>query len=149
MPDKTGIIAKANALKGDFMSNAEKYILLFLIGGIGYGAIEIAFRGFTHWSMILTGGAAFLSLYLINSAFTDTSIFIKALLGMLVITALEFTVGIVVNKIFALSVWDYSNVPGNFMGQISLPFSACWYGISIIAFLIFENIHFVTDLQKL
>lgn len=130
------------------MSNAEKYILLFLIGGVGYGAIEVAFRGFTHWSMILTGGAAFLSLYLINSALADTSIFIKALLGMVVITALELTVGIIVNKVFALQVWDYSNMPFNFMGQISLQFSACWYGLSIIAFLIFENIYVITDLQK-
>lgn len=142
------MITEVNAFKGDFMSNAEKYVLLFLIGGIGYGAIEIAFRGYTHWSMILTGGAAFLSLYLINSAFTDTSIFVKALLGMVVITALELTVGLIVNKVFALSVWDYSNMPGNFLGQISLQFSACWYGLSIIAFLIFENIHIITDLQK-
>ena len=142
------MITKVNAFKGDFMSNAEKYILLFLIGGIGYGAIEIAFRGYTHWSMVLTGGAAFLSLYLINSAFTDTSIFIKALLGMIVITALELTVGLIVNKVFALAVWDYSKMPANFMGQISLQFSACWYGLSVIAFIIFENINIITDLQK-
>ena len=130
------------------MKDLEKYIFLFLIGGFGYGIIEILFRGYTHWSMILTGGAAFLSLYLINNTLTNTSIFIKAFLGMIVITALEFTVGIIVNKIFALQVWDYTNMPGNIMGQISLQFSACWYGISIIAFIIFENIHIITDLQK-
>ena len=143
------MITEANVFKGDFMSNAEKYVLLFLIGGIGYGAIEIAFRGFTHWSMVLTGGAAFLSLYLINNAFANTSIFIKALFGMAVITALELAVGLIVNKVFSLAVWDYSNMPVNFMGQISLQFSACWYGLSIVAFLIFENIHVITDLQKL
>lgn len=130
------------------MKDLEKYIILFIIGGIGYGLIEILFRGFTHWSMVITGGAAFVSLYIINNALNDTSIFIKALLGMIVITALEFTVGIVVNKIFALQVWDYTNMPGNIMGQISLQFSACWYGISIVSFIIFDNIHYITDLQK-
>lgn len=130
------------------MKDLEKYIFLFLIGGIGYGVIEVLFRGFTHWSMILTGGAAFTSLYIINIALTDASIFIKAFLGMLVITTLEFTVGIIVNKIFALGVWDYTNIPGNIMGQISLQFSACWYGLSVIAFIIFENIHIITDWQK-
>ncbi len=130
------------------MKDLEKYIILFIIGGIGYGLIEILFRGFTHWSMVITGGAAFVSLYIINNALNDTSIFIKAVLGMIVITALEFTVGIVVNKIFALQVWDYTNMPGNIMGQISLQFSACWYGISIVSFIIFDNIHYITDLQK-
>ena len=128
------------------MKDLEKYIILFIIGGIGYGLIEILFRGYTHWSMVITGGAAFVSLYIINNALNDTSIFIKAVLGMIVITALEFTVGIVVNKIFALQVWDYTNMPGNIMGQISLQFSACWYGISIVSFIIFDNIHYITDL---
>lgn len=134
--------------RGDFIMNTEKYLIIFLLGGISYGTIEIAFRGYTHWSMVLTGGAAFLSLYLINEALIDTSIFIKAFLGMLVITALEFAVGIVVNKVFALNVWDYSHIPGNIMGQISLPFSACWYGLSMVAFFIFENVNAITDLQK-
>ncbi len=130
------------------MKDIDKYIILFLIGGIGYGIIEVLFRGYTHWSMIITGGAAFLSLYIINNALNDTSIFIKALLGMVVITALEFSVGIIVNKIFYLDVWDYTNMPGNILGQISLQFSACWYGLSVVAFIIFENIHIITDLQK-
>ncbi len=130
------------------MKDLEKYIVLFIIGGIGYGVIEILFRGYTHWSMVITGGAAFVSLYIINNTLIDTSIFIKAFLGMIVITALEFTVGIIVNKIFALQVWDYTNMPGNIMGQISLQFSACWYGLSLVSFIIFDNIHIIADLQK-
>ena len=133
---------------GDYMKDIDKYIIIFIIGGIGYGIIEVLFRGYTHWSMIITGGAAFLSLYIINNALTNTSIFIKALLGMVVITVLEFSVGIIVNKIFALDVWDYTNMPGNILGQISLQFSACWYGLSVVAFIVFENINIVTDLQK-
>ena len=130
------------------MKDLEKYIILFIIGGVGYGVIEVLFRGYTHWSMILTGGAAFVSLYLINSTLNSTSIFIKAFLGMIVITALEFTVGIIVNKIFSLQVWDYTNMPGNIMGQISLQFSACWYGLSLVSFIIFDNIHIIAGLRK-
>ncbi len=130
------------------MKDLEKYVFIFLTGGIGYGIIEILFRGYTHWSMIITGGTAFVSLYLINKTLSDIPLLIKAFLGMIVITTLEFTVGIIVNKIFHLNVWDYTNIPGNIMGQISLQFSACWYGISLIAFIIFENIHIIIDLQK-
>lgn len=118
------------------------------MGGIGYGAIEIAFRGYTHWSMLITGGSAFLSLYLIHNAFPNTSILVKALLGMVVITLLELSVGIIVNRVFSLDVWDYSNLPYNLLGQISLPFSACWYVISVIAFYLLDNVKPLADLQK-
>lgn len=132
----------------NILKNYFVYIILFFVGGIGYGTIEVAFRGYTHWSMVLTGGSAFLSLYLIHRALPNASIFIKALLGMLVITVLELTVGIIVNRIFLLNVWDYSGLPYNFLGQISLPFSACWYLLSICAFYLLDNIKPLIDLQK-
>ena len=147
LSDYSGIIAQVNVFKGDIMVNIEKYLILFLIGGIGYGAIEVAFRGYTHWSMVFTGGTAFLILYMIHN-FSDRSIFIKAFWGMIAITALELAVGIIVNIIFKLNVWDYTNMPGNFLGQITLQFSACWYGLSFIVFLVLENIHIFTVLQK-
>ena len=130
------------------MRNSVVYLIIFLVGGIGYGAIEVAFRGYTHWSMLITGGSAFLSLYLIQTTFPNTSIFIKALFGMVVITLLELSVGIIVNRVFSLGVWDYSNLPYNLLGQISLPFSACWYVLSIIAFYLLDNIKPLADLQK-
>lgn len=123
------------------MINSIKYFLILIIGGFGYGLIEILFRGYTHWSMVLTGGAAFLSLFLIDSFFPTTSIFIKAFYGMLIITTMEFFVGIVVNKIFHFGVWDYTNMFGNLLGQISLPFSACWYGLSLILFTLFKAVN--------
>lgn len=131
-----------------FLRNSYIYLIIFLLGGFGYGAIEIAFRGYTHWSMLLTGGSALLALYLINITFDNTSIFVKALLGMVAITLLELSVGIVVNKVFSLHVWDYSNLPFNFMGQISLPFSFAWYVISLFAFYLLDNIVPLNDLQK-
>lgn len=120
------------------MKKTTTYLIHFIVGGIGYGLIEILFRGYTHWSMIITGGSALLSLYIINEAIKCTSIFIRAAAGSTTITLLEFTVGIIVNRIFLLDVWDYSDVPLNLLGQISLPFSVCWYFLSFIVFLIFD-----------
>ena len=31
---------------------------LFFLGGIGYAGLEILWRGYTHWTMALTGGVA-------------------------------------------------------------------------------------------
>ncbi len=116
------------------MKKVEKYSLIILLGGSGYGSIEIAFRGYTHWSMIITGGMALLMLYFIYNAIPSSSVISKAIIGSVSITALEFTVGIIVNKIFPFGVWDYSNLPLNFLGQISLIFSACWFMLSAIVF---------------
>ena len=118
------------------MKNIEKNLLIFIVGGLGYGAIEILFRNYTHWSMIITGGSSLLCIYIINKAFRDKPIFLRALYSSLAITTMELTVGIVVNNIFNFAVWDYTNTPANFMGIISLPFSACWYAISFILIIL-------------
>jgi hypothetical protein len=49
---------------------------IFIIGGILYGLIEIIFRGYTHWSMVITGGLCFLIFYIINITLPTSSLFI-------------------------------------------------------------------------
>ncbi len=127
-----------------FLKKFIIYLIIFILGGFGYGSLEIGFRGYTHWSMIITGGSAFLCLYIINETFENAQIYQKALLGAFVITILELTVGLVVNKMFSLAVWDYTNTPFNLLGIISLPFSFCWYVISYISFIIFKIIKRIT-----
>ena len=132
-----------------FLKFSIVYLILFLTGGLGYGFIEIAFRGYTHWSMVITGGSAFLCLYIINESLKSTNIILKSLIGAVIITAMELTVGLVVNKTFNLGVWDYTNTPFNFLGIISLPFCICWYLISLIALKMFNTIKKVIELQRL
>lgn len=130
------------------MKNIEKYIFIFLLGGFGYGLLEIAFRGFTHWSMIITGGSALLILYLINLALPNTPTILKALIGALSITIIEFSVGIIVNKVFSFGVWDYTGTPGNILGIITPSFSLIWFMISLIMISVFKNIQRIISLQK-
>ena len=130
------------------MKNIEKYIFIFLFGGFGYGLLEIIFRGFTHWSMIITGGSALLILYLISLSLPNTHIILKALSGAFVITIIEFSVGIIVNKVYSFGVWDYTGTPGNILGIITPSFSLCWFGISFIMISLFSNIQKAISLQK-
>ena len=111
------------------MANIENLKLtgLFIFGAIGYGAIETAFRGFTHWTMILTGGAVLVTLYLLNRQFPDTAFVTKCVVGGFVITIYEFSVGCVVNLWFGWNVWDYSHHPLNIWGQISPLFTFIWF----------------------
>lgn len=115
------------------MKNAIEAAIVFGFGGIIYGLVEVLIRGFTHWTMILTGGIVFSILYLINLRFQNVNIVFRSLLGCLVITTAEFVVGCIVNIDFGMNVWDYSDQQLNLMGQICPLFSFGWFLICIPA----------------
>lgn len=108
-----------------------QYTALFLGGGIMYSLIEILARGYTHWTMTLTGGACLLIMYLRYTSHPDESILMKCFFGMCVITFFEFTVGCIVNIILGWNVWDYSHMYLNVLGQICPSYSAGWFLLSL------------------
>jgi uncharacterized membrane protein len=102
------------------------------MGYFCYSLVEIVLRGYTHWTMCLTGGFVMTILYAINSRRTMT-LMKSCALGSLLITMIELAVGIFDNIIMHWNVWDYSNMPFNFLGQICIPFSAFWFVLCIPA----------------
>ena len=113
------------------MFGSKELSIIFLIGGIGYGIIEIIFRGYTHWSMVVTGGICFLLFYILNFILKTNSIFVRCLIAMFIITTLELIVGNIVNIVLKWNVWDYSNRFMNFMGQICVLYSSIWFSMGI------------------
>ena len=103
--------------------------ILFIFGAIGYPILELLWRGRTHWSMALAGGISMVLLLLISRL--PLSRPILWLCGALAITTVEFAIGCIVNRWLHLEVWDYSDLPLNLLGQISLPFSLIWFALSI------------------
>ena len=97
--------------------------LLFFCGGIAYYLIEVLFRGHSHWSMAICGGTCLVGIYYINRRLSDFSYAIRALICSLLITAVEFLAGCIVNLWLGWNVWSYNSLPFNFLGQISLVFS--------------------------
>lgn len=133
-------------------NNTLKYILLFFIGGYAYCLVEILYRGYTHISMLIAGGLGFLVIDILNTRFENKmSIISKMLISALVITLIEFIAGIIVNKWLNLNVWDYSDLPYNFMGQICLLFTNIWFLLSFIGILFsnFINVHLFGEDRKL
>ena len=112
-----------------------KYIIIFGLGAFIYGAIEVIVRGYTHWTMALTGGAVMALFMLINRS-RNVNILLRCLLGALVITSLEFAVGAVVNLGLGWDVWDYSEKPFNIMGQICPLFTLGWFALSLPGFML-------------
>ena len=106
--------------------------LLFLTGSWAYPAIEMLWRGETHSSMALAGG---ICLCLINhiccGVLEDNNIFSRCLAGAGIITGVELVLGLVLNCLLGFDIWDYSNVPLNLLGQVCLPYSFLWMGISL------------------
>lgn len=114
------------------LKKAKCDLTVFGIGAIGYGLIEILWRGNTHPSMLLAGGTSFLGLAKISEKLKKSSLFIKALAGCGFITTVEYIFGIIFNVILKKKVWDYSKMPLNIGGQICVLYSFFWLILSFL-----------------
>lgn len=113
------------------MRKIKEYFAVFAIGGCGYTLLEILWRGHTHWSMTLTGGVCFCFVYNVNHKFAKSSIFKRCAVCSLIITAVEFFVGVLVNLVLRLNVWSYASRPGNILGQVCPLYSVLWFILCI------------------
>ncbi len=104
---------------------------MFAIGAVAYTCTELLWRGHTHWTMTLTGGACALLIHLADKRLRQKRLAVRCLAGCGIITGMEFTVGCLVNILLGWGVWDYSRLPLNIMGQICLLYSAIWFLLSI------------------
>ena len=120
------------------MKSIKKYGLFFIIGAIGYASIETIWRGYTHWSMVIAGGLAFVMFSVVSQYLEGRSIFLKAAVCALGVTAIEFIFGVVFNLWLKMDVWDYSYMPFHILGQICPTFTLIWAGLAI-AFLPFAD----------
>lgn len=105
--------------------------VIFAIGSVTYAMIEILWRGYTHWTMMITGGVCFLILFRVYGKIKQAKLWKKCALGSCVITGVEFIVGCIVNLWLQMNVWDYSFLPGNLLGQICPLYSCLWGLLSI------------------
>lgn len=111
--------------------NLIKHIILFLIGGATYFCIEILWRGYSHWTMFLLGGLCFFCVGALNNYLPwEMNFETQATIGGIIITVLEFIVGLTVNVWLKWGIWNYSALPLNIMGQICLPFTLIWIVLS-------------------
>jgi uncharacterized membrane protein len=107
-----------------------KFLPIFAIGGVGYGIIEILWRGYTHWTMLIAGGLCFSLLYIIENRF-HVPRWQKWIMGGAVITAVEFVSGGIINILLGWNVWSYDNMGLNLMGQICPVYSMLWTILSV------------------
>lgn len=129
---------------GRRINPATELICLFFCGAIIYMSIEIAYRGFTHWTMGIVGGLCFLIIGGLNNYIDWGMPVIKqGIIGGIVVTVLELIAGLILNIWLKLNIWDYSAVPLNLWGQICFPFSCLWCILSIVAVYVDDLIRLI------
>lgn len=116
-----------------------KRILLFLLGGSAYVALEWLWRGWSHISMFFAGGICFLLLGKLNTVRPRLNLPLRGIVGAGIITMIELLAGLLVNRNYG--VWDYRHLPLNFHGQICLPFFLLWIPISLLAMGVYPRIN--------
>ena len=122
-------------------SKIKKYEFLFFVGATIYVIIENLYRGYSHWTMFLLGGICFIALGLINEVIPwDMPLLLQMFIGGAIITVLELITGCVVNLWLGWNVWDYSELPFNLWGQISLFSSIVWVGLSLVGIVLDDTI---------
>lgn len=119
------------------MRSFIRLMTLWLWGGFVYYCIELLYRGYSHPSMFIVGGVAFLLVGGINNYLPWKLGFVwQCVIGGIVITVLELIAGLIVNVWLGLGVWDYSHMPMNVMGQIVPHYTLAWMGLSVVAILL-------------
>ena len=116
---------------------------LFSLGGLAYCALELLWRGRTHFSMFLAGGTSLLLLGKLNRAEPKLPLFLRAVVGSGIITMVELAAGLLFNRDHR--IWDYRDQWGNWLGQICPLFSLLWISIAALVLLIYDPLEKLVD----
>lgn len=104
-----------------------RHALRWVCGGLAYMALEMLWRGHTHWTMGLLAAVLCVPLDIANELMPwSLPLWAQAVLGGFTVTGAELVAGLVLNVWLGLGIWDYSNLPGNLWGQICPQFTALW-----------------------
>jgi len=121
-----------------------KCALLFLIGGALYYCIEILWRGHSHWTMAVVGGICFVVIGGLNNYIPwEMPMWKQGFVGALFVTGMELVVGIPLNLMMGLHIWDYSSLPFNLLGQICLPFTVLWFFLALLCIYVDDWMRYI------
>lgn len=116
-------------------SKIAKYAFLAWFGGSFYVTLEVFWRARSHWTMFVMAAMVFIILGLLNEVW-NWNIVTQTIAGTVIATIAEFITGCIVNLRLGWGVWDYSHMPGNFMGQICPQFTLLWVVIVVVAIVL-------------
>jgi uncharacterized membrane protein len=118
------------------------YVALFSIYSFMGWIIEVIYRSITQRKFVNAGflfgpfvplyGFGALFIILLQHFFHDLHIILRLFMFGLALTIIEYLVGYLAEKMFKLTLWDYSEYKFNLHGRVSLLFSIIWAGLAFI-----------------
>ena len=127
------------------LPNLALHCVFGIIAGGIYLLIELAWRGHTHWTMLPLAAVIFVCAGVLDEVERPPSIWQQVILGTTIATAFEFVAGAILNIWLGLGVWDYSNLPGNLMGQICPQFTIAWAVLMIVSIRLENLMHRIAN----
>jgi len=108
-----------------------KSLVLGLLMGMVYFTLEGFARGWTNISMLFVGGICAVLVGRLNEKprYYNLKIWQQALIGAVIVLAVEFCSGMILNVWLGLGIWDYSNQWGNVLGQVCPKFALLWFAL--------------------
>ena len=114
-------------------------MLLWFWGGTVYFLLEVAYKTATgrpemiSWTMLALAVLLTIPVERCGEQLPwAVPLWLQALACAALVTAAELAAGLILNVWLGLGVWDYSDLPGNFMGQICPQFAAIWFGLCLV-----------------
>jgi len=132
------------------MKKINRWLLLWFLLGEQYFVIEAVYRFIfkngerAHIAMLAVGGLCCVAVGAVNQIprFYNARIWKQAAIGTVVTLIIEFIAGLILNIWLGMAIWDYTGLPGNIAGQISIPFAAAWFALMPLAIWLEDTARF-------
>ena len=127
-------------------------MLLWFWGGTVYFLLEVAWKTVTgkpesiSWTMLAL--AILLTAAVERCGYQlpwEVPLWLQALACAALVTAAELAAGLILNVWLGMGVWDYSDLPGNFMGQICPQFAAIWWVLCLAFIPVFDWMRYAVE----
>ena len=120
-------------------------MLLWTWGGTVYYLLEVAYKSLTghperiSWIMLVVAVILCIPVERCGAELPwGVPLWLQALCCAMLVTAVEFAAGLVLNVWLGLDIWDYSHLPFNLMGQICLQFFFVWWALCFAFIPVFD-----------
>ncbi len=126
-----------------------KILIIWLVMGTCYFALEGLWRipqgGYANILMLPIGGFCGLLVGSVNQfpRFYNMKVWKQAAIGTVIVLAVEYVSGCVLNIRLNFDIWDYSDMAFNINGQICPQFAALWFLLMPTAIWLEDYIRFI------
>lgn len=88
--------------------------------------------GFLHGCFVPVYGVSAFSLILLDFYIGKQPVFLQFLFYAVLVSSVEYAVGVFSERVLHARLWDYSGEPFNLYGRVCLPFSIVWGGLGVL-----------------